>query len=237
MQRAINAVEEMDRPDCDPAVAGTDLCPVPPGKQVRFRVARHLAVYVLRLILRTPRFQRQPHRAPSWTSGAAAGTSPGTCSGWARARGIEVRVVGIDPDARAHDYAIRAAAEGRESRAPEHGRSRRIPPGAQLRPGGPGRNGSTWSSPTTCCTTWARWSWPGYSRIRRRWRARSDTQRHPASRTALLFFGLATLPLAGPPSSAATASPRSAAASPAPSWLPWHRRAGRSGPGFRSGTC
>lgn len=104
MQRAINAVEEMDRVDCDPVLLERTYAQFPWVN--RFVSGwRHLYVSLIRPAL--PR-----NRCGTILDiGCGGGDLGRMLWRWARADGYQVRILGIDPDARAHAFAVRAAAQ------------------------------------------------------------------------------------------------------------------------------
>ncbi|MFF5793335.1 methyltransferase domain-containing protein [Paeniglutamicibacter sp. NPDC012692] len=185
MQRAINAVEEMDRPDCDPALLERTYAQFP---LVNRFVSGWRQVYVALIRPALPR-----HRTGTILDiGCGGGDITRNLFRWARADGFEVRVVGIDPDPRAHDFAVRAAAKaGTDPTLLEFRRassSDLVALGQRfdvvisnhvLHHLGPVELAGVFADSERLARTVAI-----HSDIRRR-------------RSALLFFGLATLPLGG----------------------------------------
>lgn len=185
MQRAFNAVEEMDRPGCDPVLLERTYAQFP---LVNVFVSgwRHVYVALIRPVLPRDRI------GTILDIGCGGGDITRNLYRWARADGFEVRVVGIDPDARAHDYAVRAAAKvGIDPRFLVFRRassSELVSAGERfdvvvsnhvLHHLGPVELAGIFADSERLAGTLS-----VHSDIRRR-------------RSALLFFGLATLPLAG----------------------------------------
>lgn len=104
MQRALNAVEEMDRPDCDPLLLERTYAQFP---LVNRFVSGWRQVYVALVRPALPR----NGTGTILDIGCGGGDITRNLLRWARADGFDVRVVGIDPDVRAHDYAVRSAAK------------------------------------------------------------------------------------------------------------------------------
>lgn len=103
MQRDITAIEEMDRPDCNPAMLERTYAQFP---LVNRFVSGWRAVYVKLVRPALPR-----HGTGTILDiGSGGGDIALNMLRWARADGYKVKVLGIDPDPRAHDFASRAAA-------------------------------------------------------------------------------------------------------------------------------
>ncbi|MDQ0092432.1 methyltransferase domain-containing protein [Paeniglutamicibacter psychrophenolicus] len=103
MQRDISATEEMERPDADPALLERTYAQF---RLVNLVVSGWRGVYV-RLV--RPQLPRRG-TGTILDIGCGGGDLALALLRWARADGYEVRVLGIDPDARAHDFSTRAAA-------------------------------------------------------------------------------------------------------------------------------
>ena len=103
MQRDIAATEEMDRPDADPALLERTYAQF---RLVNLVVSGWRGVY-LRLV--RPQLPRRG-TGTILDIGCGGGDVALALLRWARADGYDVRVLGIDPDARAHDFSTRAAA-------------------------------------------------------------------------------------------------------------------------------
>ncbi|ASN40348.1 MAG: methyltransferase domain-containing protein [Paeniglutamicibacter terrestris] len=103
MQRDTIGIEEMDRPDCDPVLLERTYAQFP---LVNRCVAGWRSVY-LRLV--RPVLPRN-RTATILDIGCGGGDIALALLRWAQADGYSVKVTGIDPDPRAHDFAIRAVA-------------------------------------------------------------------------------------------------------------------------------
>lgn len=103
MQRDIAAIEEMDKPDCDPTMLERTYAQFP---LVNRFVSGWRSVY-LKLVR-----PALPHGRTGTILdiGCGGGDIAMNMVRWARADGYNVKVLGIDPDPRAHDFASRAAA-------------------------------------------------------------------------------------------------------------------------------
>lgn len=102
MVRAAEAIEEMDRLDCDPVLLERTYKQFP---LVNRFVSGWRGIYksLIRPVL--------PHdrKATILDIGCGGGDITINLARWAAKDGFDVRVLGIDPDARAHDFAVRAA--------------------------------------------------------------------------------------------------------------------------------
>ncbi|MGL3806431.1 methyltransferase domain-containing protein [Paeniglutamicibacter sp. R2-26] len=103
MQRAIDALEEMDRPDCDPVLLERTYAQFP---WVNRAVSGWRQVYVALIRPALPRGRT----GTILDIGCGGGDIARDLLRWATADGFDVKVTGIDPDARAHGFALRAAA-------------------------------------------------------------------------------------------------------------------------------
>ena len=103
MQRDFAATEEMDRPDADPVLLERTYAQF---RLVNRVVSGWRGVYV-RLV--RPQLPRR-ETGTILDIGCGGGDIALALLRWARADGHDVRVLGIDPDARAHAFATRAAA-------------------------------------------------------------------------------------------------------------------------------
>lgn len=102
MERAINTLEEMDRPDCDPVLLERTYAQFP---LVNRFVSGWRGVYTSMIRPALPR-----DRPTSILDiGCGGGDITINLARWASRDGFDVRVLGIDPDARAHRFAVRAA--------------------------------------------------------------------------------------------------------------------------------
>ena len=129
MRRAVDAVEEMDRPDCDPLKLERTYAqfPLVNGAFSRWHgLYRDLLRPVLEDAVQEPPSNISPPSTPSPQHGTSAtqgrtatvldiGSGGGdialALAGWAARDGLSVQVTGIDPDERAHAFATRAAAK------------------------------------------------------------------------------------------------------------------------------
>jgi 2-polyprenyl-3-methyl-5-hydroxy-6-metoxy-1,4-benzoquinol methylase len=103
VQRAINAIEEMDRVDCNPVLLERTYAQFPLVNRI-VSGWRHVYVTLIRPAL--PR-----NRSGTILDiGCGGGDITRMLLRWARADGFDVKVLGIDPDARANIFAVRAAA-------------------------------------------------------------------------------------------------------------------------------
>ncbi len=185
MQRAINAVEEMDRPDCDPLLLERTYAQFP---LVNRFVSGWRQVYVALIRPALPRNRT----VTILDIGCGGGDITRNLFLWARADGFEVRVVGIDPDARAHGYAVRAAAKaGIDPALLEFRRasSSELVAMGQLFDVVISNHVLHHLGPVELAGMFA-----DSERLARTLAIHSDIRRR---RSALMFFGLATLPLAG----------------------------------------
>ncbi|GAA3702521.1 class I SAM-dependent methyltransferase [Arthrobacter ginkgonis] len=137
MRRAVDAVEEMDRPDCDPLLLERTYAQFP---LVNGAFSRWHGIYrdLLRPVLLDAAgsgVQRGGRTATVLDIGSGGGDIALALAGWAARDGIAVQVTGIDPDERAHAFATRAAAKA-AARA-DAAASRTRTPGSAA-PGGPG---------------------------------------------------------------------------------------------------
>ncbi|HXF01678.1 MAG TPA: methyltransferase domain-containing protein, partial [Arthrobacter sp.] len=97
--RATNAVEEMDKPDCDPALLRRTYAQFP---MINRAVSGWRGIY--RRLLR-PRLADTEH--PTLLDiGSGGGDVPRMLARWAARDGLGLRITAIDPDPRAHDFAI-----------------------------------------------------------------------------------------------------------------------------------
>ncbi|MBP2384766.1 methyltransferase domain-containing protein [Paeniglutamicibacter kerguelensis] len=94
----------MDRPDCDPLLLERTYAQFP---LVNRFVSGWRQVYVALIRPALPRNRT----GTILDIGCGGGDITRNLFRWATADGFDVRVVGIDPDARAHDYAVRSAAK------------------------------------------------------------------------------------------------------------------------------
>lgn len=102
MERAADASEEMDRPDCDPLLLEHTYKQFP---LVNRFVSGWRGIYtsMIRPVLPRDRI------ATILDIGCGGGDISINLARWAARDGFAVRVLGIDPDARAHNFAVRAA--------------------------------------------------------------------------------------------------------------------------------
>lgn len=103
MQRDTIGIEEMDRPDCDPDLLERTYAQFP---LVNRYVSGWRSVY-LKLV--RPALPRN-RTATILDIGCGGGDIALALLRWAQADGYRVKVTGIDPDPRAHDFAVRAVA-------------------------------------------------------------------------------------------------------------------------------
>lgn len=102
MERAANAIEEMDRTDCDPVLLERTYKQFP---LVNWFVSGWRGIYTSTIRPALPR----ERTATILDIGCGGGDITINLARWAAKDGFDIRVLGIDPDARAHDFAIRAA--------------------------------------------------------------------------------------------------------------------------------
>ncbi|PQZ94702.1 methyltransferase [Arthrobacter sp. MYb227] len=102
MERAANAREEMDRTDCDPLLLERTYKQFP---LVNWFVSGWRGIYKTLIRPALPR----DRKATILDIGCGGGDITINLARWATKDGFDVRVQGIDPDARAHDFAVRAA--------------------------------------------------------------------------------------------------------------------------------
>ena len=107
MRRAVDAVEEMDRPDCDPLKLQRTYAQFP---LVNGAFSRWHGIYrdLLRPVL-ADAVLRHGRTATVLDIGSGGGDITLALAGWAARDGLAVQVTGIDPDERAHAFATRAA--------------------------------------------------------------------------------------------------------------------------------
>lgn len=102
MERAANAIEEMDRQDCDPILLERTYKQFP---LVNSFVSGWRGIYKTLIRPALPR----DRKATILDIGCGGGDITINLARWAAKDGFDIRVLGIDPDARAHDFAVRAA--------------------------------------------------------------------------------------------------------------------------------
>ncbi|GER23570.1 hypothetical protein NCCP1664_20650 [Zafaria cholistanensis] len=130
MRRAVDAVEEMDRPDCDPLKLQRTYAQFPLVNRAFAHwhgIYRDLLRPVLATAAQTPASGtslRHGRTATVLDIGSGGGDIALALAGWAARDGLAVQVTGIDPDARAHAFAsgeaarIAARAGSRSAAAP-----------------------------------------------------------------------------------------------------------------------
>ncbi len=97
-QRDADAVEEMDRPDCDPARLQRTYS--------QFGLVNSVVAGWRRTYTRLVRPQLSPQRRNTLLDiGSGGGDVPRALAHWARRDGFDLAITAIDPDARAHTYA------------------------------------------------------------------------------------------------------------------------------------
>lgn len=106
LERAADAIEEMDRPDCDPELLRRTYAQFP---IVNRAVAGWRGNYAQRI---RPLLARRS-RARILDVGCGGGDIAVNLARWALADGFEVQVCGIDPDPRAISYARQRLARGK----------------------------------------------------------------------------------------------------------------------------
>ncbi|MBV1779022.1 methyltransferase domain-containing protein [Paeniglutamicibacter sp. ABSL32-1] len=185
MQRDIAAVEQMDRPDADPVLLERTYAQFP---LVNRCVSGWRDVYLHLVRPALPRGRT----ATILDIGCGGGDIALALLRWARADGYKVKVTGIDPDPRAHDFASRAGAAA--GFGPGELEFRRAA-SADLVAGGEvfdvviSNHVLHHLDPPALAGIFA-----DSRRLARSLAIHSDIRRRSS---ALLFFGLATLPLAG----------------------------------------
>jgi 2-polyprenyl-3-methyl-5-hydroxy-6-metoxy-1,4-benzoquinol methylase len=97
-RRAVHAVEEMDRPDCDPVRLGRTYAQFPLINAVVSGWRRNYLRYVRPVLA-------AQGGGTVLDIGAGGGDLARALARWARRDGLAVQVTGIDPDPRAHAYA------------------------------------------------------------------------------------------------------------------------------------
>lgn len=102
MERATNAIEEMDRQDCDPLLLERTYKQFP---LVNWFVSGWRRIYTSTIRPALPR----ERTATILDIGCGGGDITINLARWAAKDGFDIRVLGIDPDARAHDFAVRAS--------------------------------------------------------------------------------------------------------------------------------
>jgi 2-polyprenyl-3-methyl-5-hydroxy-6-metoxy-1,4-benzoquinol methylase len=97
--RAVDAVEEMDKPDCDPAMLHRTYAQFP---LINWAVSGWHGIY--HRLLR-PRLAALG--SPSLLDiGSGGGDVPRMLARWAERDGLNLRITAIDPDSRAHSFAV-----------------------------------------------------------------------------------------------------------------------------------
>ncbi|GAA4359894.1 class I SAM-dependent methyltransferase [Paeniglutamicibacter cryotolerans] len=102
MERDADAIEEMDRPDCDPRLLERTYTQFP---LVNRFVSGWRGVYTSLIRPALPR----DRRATLLDIGCGGGDITINLARWAAKDGFDIRVLGIDPDERAYRFATRAA--------------------------------------------------------------------------------------------------------------------------------
>lgn len=102
MERAANAIEEMDRADCDPVLLERTYRQFP---LVNRFVSGWRGIYTSMIRPALP----LEGKATILDIGCGGGDITINLARWAAKDGFDIRVLGIDPDARAHAFALRAA--------------------------------------------------------------------------------------------------------------------------------